>query len=113
MNAIPHVRIAPEWGRSTGCTGIRWEKTMHDRSKRIAAGTRVAINEDWFTFGVDIVEFRESNDIREDVTALRERLAEEGYLFFRGFFDRDLVLRARRRVLRHIEKLGCLKPGTD
>ena len=76
---------------------------MQNARDRIAAGTRVAINEDWFTFGVDIVEFRDSNDIREDVTALRERLAEDGYLFFRGFFDRGLVLRARQRVLRHIE----------
>ena len=59
---------------------------MQNTRDRIAAGTRVAINEDWFTFGVDIVEFRDSNDIREDVTALRERLAEDGYLFFRGFF---------------------------
>src|SRR4051794_10185823 len=85
-------------------------QTMNDR---IEAGTRVSINDDWFTFGIDIVEFRESNDVREDVTALRERMAEDGYLFFRGFFDRELVLQARRRVLRHIAAMGCLKAGTD
>jgi len=85
-------------------------QTMNDR---IEAGTRVSINDEWFTFGIDSVEFRESNDVREDVTALRERMAEDGYLFFRGFFDRELVLQARRRVLRHIAAMGCLKAGTD
>src|SRR5436190_1183182 len=55
-------------------------KLMQSVSDRIEPGTRVSINEDWFTFGVDIVPFRESNEIREDATALRERMAEDGYL---------------------------------
>jgi hypothetical protein len=86
---------------------------MQNAGERIEAGTRVSINDDWFTFGIDIMEFRESNDLLHDVPALRERMVEDGFLFFRGFFDRERVLAARRRVLRHVEKLGCLKPGTD
>ncbi len=44
-------------------------------------------------------ELRPSNDILEDAEALRERLADEGYLFFRALIDRDAVLEARREIL--------------
>ena len=44
-------------------------------------------------------ELRESNDILNDAEALRTRMEAEGYLFFRGLIDPDVVLEARREVL--------------
>jgi ectoine hydroxylase-related dioxygenase (phytanoyl-CoA dioxygenase family) len=44
-------------------------------------------------------ELRESNDILYDAGACRQRIADEGYLFFRGMIDRDAVLEARREIL--------------
>ena len=44
-------------------------------------------------------ELRTSNDILDDVRAQQSRMAEDGYLFFRRFFDPELVLAARREIL--------------
>ena len=84
---------------------------MQTVDERIEAGTRVSINDDWFTFGIDIMEFREANDLLHDTPALRERMAEDGYLFFRGFFDREQVLTARRRVLPGRRRACCSPCG--
>jgi len=46
----------------------------------------------------ELRELRESNDILDDAVALRERMAEDGYLLIRGLIDRDKVLAARARV---------------
>jgi ectoine hydroxylase-related dioxygenase (phytanoyl-CoA dioxygenase family) len=43
-------------------------------------------------------ELHESNDILGDLNALRSRMADEGYLFFRGLIDREVVLEARREI---------------
>lgn len=42
---------------------------------------------------------RDSSDIVGDGAQLRQRMAEEGYLLFRGLADREKVLRARREIL--------------
>ena len=34
-------------------------------------------------------DFRISNDVLENPTALRQRLDDDGYLFFRGLLDKD------------------------
>ena len=44
-------------------------------------------------------ELREANDLQGDLEALKLRMAEDGYLLFRGFLDRDVVLRARAEIL--------------
>jgi len=44
-------------------------------------------------------ELRDSNDIVNDVDALRARMADEGYLLLRGLLDREVVLRACREIL--------------
>ena len=44
-------------------------------------------------------ELRESNNILGDVDAMRTRMADEGYLFFRGLINRDAVLEARQEIL--------------
>ncbi len=51
-------------------------------------------------------ELRESNDILTDAEAMQARMAEEGYLFFRGFMEREIVLEARREILLKYATVG-------
>ena len=44
-------------------------------------------------------EFREANDILNDIQALKTRMADDGYILLRGFLDRDTVLKAREEIL--------------
>ena len=54
-------------------------------------------------------ELRRSDDIgSEDIGALRERMAEDGYLFLPGRLCRDEVLAARREVLRRLADSGVV-----
>src|SRR5438046_1754447 len=55
-------------------------------------------------------ELREANEILSDVTALRERMAEEAYLLIRGLFERERVLEARRQILEVLTREGALDP---
>ena len=58
-------------------------------------------------------ELLESNDIDDDVTELRRRLNEDGYLFFRGLLDRQELLDLRREMLTVMQAGGWLIAGTD
>jgi hypothetical protein len=58
-------------------------------------------------------ELRDSAGIIGDATGLRARMAEDGYLYVRGFFDRARVLAARAEVVRRLEAQGALVPGSD
>jgi len=71
-----------------------------------SGGQRLNISE--HAFG----ELRESSHL-SDIEKLRIRLAEDGYLFMRGFFRREDVLEVRREVVKQIAALGNLEPGTD
>lgn len=51
-------------------------------------------------------ELRDSSDIETDGEALRERMREDGYLYMRGYLDRDVVLDARRSTLQMIADAG-------
>jgi ectoine hydroxylase-related dioxygenase (phytanoyl-CoA dioxygenase family) len=53
-------------------------------------------------------ELRESNDCVTNVSRLRERMAEDGYLFFRDFLDHQWVLEARRQVVESLAKENLL-----
>jgi hypothetical protein len=55
-------------------------------------------------------ELRESTDVLEDAGALRERMADDGYLFFRGLLDRDEVELARVELLGRLAEEGGLDP---
>ncbi|MWV47264.1 phytanoyl-CoA dioxygenase [Paenibacillus sp. HJL G12] len=57
-----------------------------------------------------LTELRSSHDILENTEALRARLAEDGYLFIRGFHDRDQVQSARMDFLRKLQATGRLDP---
>ncbi len=56
---------------------------------------------------------RASDDIRHDLSALRERLADDGYLYIPGFFDPELVLAGRRAIFSQLAANGELDPGSD
>jgi hypothetical protein len=47
-------------------------------------------------------ELRSSEHLLGNASALRERLDEDGYLFIRGFFDRDLIMDARAALCRRL-----------
>lgn len=62
---------------------------------------------------VDVsTDLRESNDILNNAEALRERMAEEGYLLIRGLHNREAVLAARRQILEKLAAKGMLAPNT-
>ncbi|HEY8667176.1 MAG TPA: phytanoyl-CoA dioxygenase family protein [Tepidisphaeraceae bacterium] len=56
---------------------------------------------------------RESTDLLGDGPALRQRIAEDGYLLLRGALRREEVLDARREMCQRVAKAGWLQPGTD
>lgn len=58
-------------------------------------------------------DLRESNDILDDVSALRARLADDGYLLIRELRPRSAVLDIRRQILTSLEQKGELALGTD
>ncbi len=62
------------------------------------------------TWGSDVVELKESNDVLGDVEALRARLREDGYLLVRNFHDRERVLKARGEFLAALQTMGRLDP---
>lgn len=49
----------------------------------------------------------------EPFETLTARFRQDGYLFLKGFLDRDAVLEQRRRVFEHLDLAGLLKPGTE
>jgi Phytanoyl-CoA dioxygenase (PhyH) len=57
-------------------------------------------------------ELRRSPHLLGGVAALRERMAEDGYLFLLGLLDRGEVLAARRSVMAMLADEGLLEPGT-
>ena len=59
----------------------------------------------------DIFLLRDSNDIFDDVEALRERMKEDGYLLIRGLHDKNLVLETRRQMLEKLAEHGALDPN--
>ena len=61
---------------------------------------------------MNLQPFRVSNDALGDPAELRQRFADEGYLFLRKFFDRDRLWRLRLEILEVIESGGWIKPGT-
>lgn len=58
------------------------------------------------------VELRASNDLLDDVGALRHRLAEDGYRLLRGVHDPAEVLAARRDILQRMAEEGLLDPAS-
>jgi ectoine hydroxylase-related dioxygenase (phytanoyl-CoA dioxygenase family) len=56
-------------------------------------------------------EMRSSEALLGDAAALRDRLDEDGYLFIRNFFDRDLIMEARAALCRRLAERGIIDPA--
>ena len=78
----------------------------------IPHGTPFRFGDHTFVFGLDVLDLRDSAPLKDNPEALRDRLAEDGYLFIRGFHDRATVDRAAEFTLHAIEARGGLAPGT-
>ncbi len=57
-------------------------------------------------------ELRDSASLVGDANALQARMEEDGYLYVRNFFRRDLVVAARRSMLERLEARGVLDPDS-
>jgi hypothetical protein len=56
-------------------------------------------------------ELRDSSALADDAPALRARIAEDGYLFLRGYLDREAVIAARQEIFGKLARLGALDPA--
>ncbi len=54
---------------------------------------------------------RESQDVFDDTEALKSRMDSDGYLFIRGFFQRDEVKQVRHTIAQALSDEGVLDPG--
>ncbi len=52
-----------------------------------------------------------SNHLLDDPDALRQQLAQDGYLFLRGLLEREAVMQARREICRRLAEEGALDPA--
>ena len=59
----------------------------------------------------ELGQLRDSHELLGDMQALRERIDEEGYLYFRNFFDREAVRNARAAILTHLHDQNNLASG--
>jgi ectoine hydroxylase-related dioxygenase (phytanoyl-CoA dioxygenase family) len=60
-----------------------------------------------------MTSFHESAPPPAAVPSLREKAEQDGYLFFRSLVDQELILRARRDIVRILEQAGWIDAGTD
>ncbi len=82
------------------------------QSLEVADGTRVTMAGHELVFGETIYCPRAANDILDDTEALQARIAEDGYLLIRGFYDRETVLAARIDILEQLSEQGRLAVDT-
>ncbi|MEO7598554.1 MAG: phytanoyl-CoA dioxygenase family protein [Opitutus sp.] len=54
---------------------------------------------------------RDSSDAADDFEELRRRAAEDGYLYMKGYLDRDEVLAARASLTDRLAQAGVLDPA--
>ena len=65
-----------------------------------------------YSFGPEPVgELRDSSSLAQQPDALRERMAEDGYLLLRGALDREQVLAARAELCAKLAAVGLLDPS--
>jgi len=56
---------------------------------------------------------RDSSDAADDFVELRRRVAEDGYLYMKGYLDRDEVLAARASLVEPLADAGLLDPDSN
>ena len=55
----------------------------------------------------ELGELREANPLLDDMSALRERFREDGYLLIRGMHPREEILAVRRQMIALMAEDGC------
>ena len=55
--------------------------------------------------------FEDSSSLRNDPAALQQSMDENGYLYIKGFFPREVVLEARKVLVETLEKDGIFEEG--
>ena len=63
--------------------------------------------------GPYLTQLRESNELLDDIDALRNRMKEDGYLLIRNFHERNQVMAARDSVLAKLVEKDYLAPGSN
>jgi hypothetical protein len=63
------------------------------------------------TVTADLGELQDSTSLLDDPDRLRERAADDGYLFFRGLIPREPVLEVRHDLLQVFAESGWLDPS--
>jgi hypothetical protein len=61
--------------------------------------------------GDKLGELRDSNDLLDNMDAIKARISEDGYLLFRNFIDRETVLKAREAIVGYLAQKNALVPG--
>jgi hypothetical protein len=61
--------------------------------------------------GDHLAELRDANALLDDPSALRQRMAEDGYLYLRELIPRQAVLAARAAIMQHMAEQEALVPG--
>ncbi len=56
--------------------------------------------------------FRDSSDVKTDGPALQARMKEDGYLFIKGLYPKEMIANLRRQTLAIAAEAGWLKKGT-
>lgn len=57
--------------------------------------------------------FVESNDIRHNTAALRQRADRDGYIFFRDAVDQEAIQQTRRDIAAVLQEAGWIDRGTE
>lgn len=60
-----------------------------------------------------IGRLRDSSDAADNVEELRRRFGEDGYLYMKGYLDREQVLRARASIVKRLAEAGILDDKHD
>lgn len=61
----------------------------------------------------DFAEFRESSELLDDAEKLRQRMADEGYLFFRELLPTDVLLDLREKITSVLVSQGWIRGGSQ
>jgi len=76
-----------------------------ERTRLSAAGIELDLDPN--SFG----RLRSSKDLLDNPEALRQRMADDGYLFLPGLLDREHVMEARLELLKRLNAEGLLDPA--
>ena len=72
----------------------------------------IAMGTDSFEWpSTELGQLRESQNLLGNTADLHARMNEDGYLYFKNFFDREAVKNARKAILRHLDDQGNLASG--